>query len=592
MVDIESIAVSSLEERLAYIERVKTFINRRDTQPIWDGTINVHSSKNIKKDNLVKAIPVQVKGDTKQSISKNTIYYSVDVADLKGFLTTDGAIYFVIGIDVENRKNKIYYACLLPIKIHHLLKNTQEQQKTKNIQLKAFPSKDGDILDIFLNFIRDSNKQSNVREIGVVSLTDLQSHQEVHHIEFGYTTTQKNLTIGNILGQEVCVYAVNAFGVSYPIQEAILTELKKDIPQKITCGGKLYYDKISVIQDINGAKILLGNSLSIEYIRKTTGEYNQIKVEFNAQGTVKERLRDINFFIAIVERQDVYADDKVIIKLPDDFDLKEDFEEIKKHRDYLEKIAQAMELAGIPDNRLSFEELDKNNSALANILFAAFVNKSAVLLTTEAKDDVSFGILNLYNLKLIILAKRVKDNSFMIENFFTANLNMSLSNLEDKKYPSSRYVFLKQEHFLQGDNINYKNLYEDVTSIPINIYHFNRTTLLLLEMIKAYDVNKDKELIDVAEKLSIWLVDRSFVNNRNVALINLLQIKQRKNSINESDKQQIINMLKSDIDKQYQAACYILLNMPNQAQGIIDSMDEEQRNIFTDYPIYDLLKNN
>lgn len=49
MVDIESIAVSSLEERLAYIERVKTFINRRDTQPIWDGTINVHSSKNIKK---------------------------------------------------------------------------------------------------------------------------------------------------------------------------------------------------------------------------------------------------------------------------------------------------------------------------------------------------------------------------------------------------------------------------------------------------------------------------------------------------------------------------------------------------------------
>ena len=313
--------------------------------------------------------------------------------------------------------------------------------------------------------------------------------------------------------------------------------------------------------------------------------------------TINERWKITNYVERVLEDKEYIVKGKEMdtvlnLKPSDLYRVKEDFEEIKKHRDYLEKIAQAMELAGIPDNRLSFEELDKNNSALANILFAAFVNKSAVLLTTEAKDDVSFGILNLYNLKLIILAKRVKDNSFMIENFFTANLNMSLSNLEDKKYPSSRYVFLKQEHFLQGDNINYKNLYEDVTSIPINIYHFNRTTLLLLEMIKAYDVNKDKELIDVAEKLSIWLVDKSFVNNRNVALINLLQIKQRKNSINESDKQQIINMLKSDIDKQYQAACYILLNMPNQAQGIIDSMDEEQRNIFTDYPIYDLLKNN
>lgn len=332
MVDVEGLAISALDDRLGYIDRLKTYTTKRDTQPIWDGCINVYKDNSQRKDVLIKAVPVQVKGDTKQAIKKNTIYYSVDIADLKGFMTTDGAIYFVVGIDKQTRNKKIYYASLLPIKIDGLLKNVSDPQKTRNVQLKVLPQTDEDILDIFLNFIRDSNKQSNVKEIGVMSLTDLQSKKEVHHIELGYVSTQKNLDISDMLGQEFCVYAVNAVGISYPLNEAILTQVKKEIPQKVTCNGKVYYEKITMLQTADNFIISLGQSLSITYIKPQEGKNNRIKIEFDAQGTVKERLHDINFFMALAERQDIYLDDRFLMKLPDDFKWEADLEDIKNHK--------------------------------------------------------------------------------------------------------------------------------------------------------------------------------------------------------------------------------------------------------------------
>lgn len=589
MVDIEASSVSFLENRLSFIERIKTFFNQRDTQPIWDGNIYVYKNNDKKKDNLLKAIPVQIKGDTTQSIKKNTIYYSADVADLKGFLTEDGTIYFVIGMDVQNRKNKIYYNCLLPIKIHKLLENIPEIQKTRKIQLKALPEEDEKILEIFLNFIRDSNKQGNVREIGIMSLTELQSKKEVHHIEFGRVTTQKVPSISDMLGQEFCIYAVNAVGVSYPLQEGILTEIKKEIPQKITCGDKVYYDKIEISQTSDSFTILLGKSLSITYTKPQKGKYNEIKIEFDARGTIKERLHDIDFFIALKERQDIYTDDKLSIKLPNDFDIQVDSNTIKKHKKYLEMIAQAMECAGLPDDSLSFEELNKNNAALANILIRAFVKKEAVNLNPSPQDEVSFGILAIEQVKLIILAKKIENNACRIENFFTANLNINIGTLENIEYPSSRYAFLKEEHFLAGCNINYENLYNDITRVKISPYHINRVTMLLLEMLRAYDKNKSDKLLEASERLAIWLMENKLEGSENIAIINLIQIKQRKGTIDEQDKEQILNILTSDVNEQIKAACYILSELPKKARETINAMDEETKNIFINYPICNLL---
>lgn len=590
MVDVEGLAISALDDRLGYIDRLKTYTTKRDTQPIWDGCINVYKDNSQRKDVLIKAVPVQVKGDTKQAIKKNTIYYSVDIADLKGFMTTDGAIYFVVGIDKQTRNKKIYYASLLPIKIDGLLKNVSDPQKTRNVQLKVLPQTDEDILDIFLNFIRDSNKQSNVKEIGVMSLTDLQSKKEVHHIELGYVSTQKNLDISDMLGQEFCVYAVNAVGISYPLNEAILTQIKNEIPQKVSCEGKVYYDKITISQTADDLSISLGKGLLISYVRPREGKYNKIRIEFDEQGTVKERLQDINFFIALAERQDIYLDDGLLIKLPDDFELETDLNVVKHHKKYLEILAQAMDLAGIPDNRLSFDDLDKDNCKLANVLIRAFIKKEPALVTPIPEEDVSFGLLNMEGLKLMVVAKRVAGETFEIENFFTADLDSVISDLDHKEYPSSRYVLLKKEHFLNACNIKYDDLYEDVIKVKTNPFHFHRVTLLVLEMLKAYDINKDDKLLDLSEKLAIWLVDNEKEDNKNIAVINLLQIKQRKGVMTNQDKENIVDILTSCIDEQCKAACYILLNMPDKAYKIIDNMNEELKKTFQDYPIYHLLE--
>ena len=148
MVDIEKSSVSMLEDRLSYIDRLETHINTRDKIPIWDGAVYVYLDSSRSKTKFIKAVPIQLKGDTSANIKRNTTYYSIDIDDLKAFLSSDGVIYFVVGIDSKTRTKVIYYRCLLPFEIKKLLSSTKAKQKTKNVQLKKFPDNDEDILDI------------------------------------------------------------------------------------------------------------------------------------------------------------------------------------------------------------------------------------------------------------------------------------------------------------------------------------------------------------------------------------------------------------------------------------------------------------
>ena len=168
---------------------------------------------------------------------------------------------------------------------------------------------------------------------------------------------------------------------------------------------------------------------------------------------------------------------------------------------------------------------------------------------------------------------------------------MTINTWEGDVYPSSRCVFLTQEHFLKGCNVNCENLYKDIIRIPVNSYHLNRTTLLLLEILKAYDINKNIELLNLAEKLAQWVADNQPEDKDNSSIFNLIQIRKRKRKgvIDEHDKFLILEILSSGCKEQYKAAGYILLDMPEKAKEVIEQMDEEERNTFQNFPIYNLL---
>ena len=161
--DIETAATTAIKEKIANTDRLSQYINERDKEPIWDGSIYVYKNESRKSDNFIGRIPVQVKGKMVKSniLEKDKIKYSVPTRNLEKYRDEGGVIYFVVYVS-ENAKKRIYYASLLPYILNKYINNAHG--KEVSIILKRLPEESHDFENLVNNFINDRKKQRTVQD--------------------------------------------------------------------------------------------------------------------------------------------------------------------------------------------------------------------------------------------------------------------------------------------------------------------------------------------------------------------------------------------------------------------------------------------
>lgn len=75
----------------------------------------------------------------------------------------------------------------------------------------------------------------------------------------------------------------------------------------------------------------------------------------------------------------------------------------------------------------------------------------------------------------------------------------------------------------------------------------------------------------------------------NIHHINELQIKKRIRPLTDEEKSTLLGLTQFD-DLMIKAAAYILLDNKDIAEYIVTQMEDEDRNVFTTFPIYNLSK--
>ena len=87
---------------------------------------------------------------------------------------------------------------------------------------------------------------------------------------------------------------------------------------------------------------------------------------------------------------------------------------------------------------------------------------------------------------------------------------------------------LRKSEFLDASNIDYSKIISDLKRNEVCPIVTEQLTFLLLEMLKAYDEQeeKDNDLIHAAECYCKWLIDNAEEPNNNM-LLNQLQIVRR-----------------------------------------------------------------
>ena len=115
--DTEALAVSAVKAAIAKTDYLVDYINDKDKEPMWDGSIYAYSSKRKSNADWKGKTAVQVKGKNLATIDITEIKYDLEVIDLKNYKKEGGVFFFVVGIDA-NGDTKIFYKALTPYLIN------------------------------------------------------------------------------------------------------------------------------------------------------------------------------------------------------------------------------------------------------------------------------------------------------------------------------------------------------------------------------------------------------------------------------------------------------------------------------------------
>lgn len=584
MGDIETAATAAIKTKLADTELLSQYINERDKEPIWDGFIYAYRNKAKKNEELIGRAPVQVKGKTIKKLPKKNPSYKVSVTNLEKYRNDGGVLYFVVYIAADKSK-KIYYVALLPFLINQYLR-VLHGNKTIAVNLKELSDEPNDFENLVINFVQESQKQSISRTGKNWTIEEVESllgkdnmRMNCHFTCIGY---DKNDPFSYLKDNELYLHIQNSDGtISFPVEhlenvEAIVTERSIEI----STNGRTYYDVIKVERHRDETVTLLFGK-SFKYI---LGKEKQT-LKYTLLGNLDERILDLQFIINVFETKRLSLNG---VELPlnptkkeiDNFDIEGARDALK----YYELIKEMLNIlhVSVP---LDVDNLTEKQEDNIKMLINTIVYKKCA--SFKEKNQIPPVVsLEVANIRLLLFFGQKRDGMYEVRDFFEYELECKLD--EERNYPTTKYCIMNARDYGYSSNINIDKIRKDFMKYD-NVGHRERMVLSILEMIKAYDKTSRIELLQMALELCKWLEKREKDNS--IHIINRIQCEIRLRDIIDSEIDELTKLMDSNLNNQSQAAVHILMGNKRMADYYLKSLDEEEKKVFMEYPIYHLYEN-
>lgn len=159
----------------------------------------------------------------------------------------------------------------------------------------------------------------------------------------------------------------------------------------------------------------------------------------------------------------------------------------------------------------------------------------------------------------------------------------------DDKYITSLYSILKKDDYLQISNIDYDAILPSYQILlKDNPEIFDRANMDMLNMISAYDKNKNANLLRVAKSFAEWIFNegKDALTNE-IKLLNILQIVRRERELNIDEIKQLCAITENpQMSEDAKVGAYLLLDNQIAAQIHFDMLDKDIQDDFKKYPIF------
>lgn len=574
---IEEIAVNRLKDLIMKSQILEPYIDSNDKTPSWDGNIFVYSTSTNSKKDLVGKIPVQVKGKTVKKFSKESIKYPFEVADLNNYLRDGGVLIFVVETkDVDDVK--IYYSSLLPIDIKYILRIYQDkEQKSISINLNLLDNNESSKLEIICkNFLLNRERQFSTYRFS----KGIDDFEKFNILEFKIIPGEISPE-NYILENDIYLYGKeNQDSVPVPISKIKIDNITHDMNREVYVGQVKYFENYTVTRTNNDLFITFGKHINF-YLNKGI-------INYKIAGSLKERIKLMEFFIALIKYNDFKIGD-VLIKRKE-LNIIEEKESMINYLNYLYDINTLLNFFQINQD-IDMDNFKKKDYDNLKLLIETIIYNKKIKLKGE-NNGIKY--IHIGNLKILLLIT-VDENGFIsLENFFnlTKKYTYILTNKKtNEKFETSKYIVMKAKDFIEASNLNLATIEKSIKSFTLNNNYCDFLTLFLLELIKAYDQNNSLiNCLSLASELCEWL--ENYDNNSPIHKINRYQILIRKKPLSIMEKEEIIEIRKKSADDiEILCAISILLYSRTDFEFYFEKLSKKKKKLFSEYPIYKLISN-
>lgn len=588
--DIEELATGAVRRYFNTCELISPQIQENDKSPDWDGFLNIYKHKKDIRANYVGSLRIQIKGKQVNDFEEKESF-PVETVFLKNS-RSEGFVFFVVEVK-EDGASRIFYKMMAPIEIRSELSVLKEGQKTKTYSFDYLDDNKSIVSIQLAGFMEDCIKQKSFANKNELKIEDIQNAQE-YQWGFSLQGKKENFAKDIFEGFKSFIYVKTKEGAEIPLGNGRMTiyfpEIRSSKEETVKISdvvvSESYNHSISkqfttyeipgiLSLKINNDPLIKENNVNIDIIAKTTEQY------IIAYTTYLQILKEKH-----IKFGEHSFDLKSSVDAPILSHIENKLEDFKKH-------AQVMEFLNVI-TPIDYNEFDEDDNISIKNLYSTLIEHQSISLNNPN------GVfrLDIANICLLLSSHCDDNGKYYIDDFFeSSNIKVTSGNGE-LPFQVPPFSWLEQKGYVMFDNIPYEkiiNSYEKYTSIDKRV--LLQANLDLLEMIKASDEllmkslnSKREHVLNVSLSFSQWLMgvneDSTLVN---IHHINELQIKKRMRPLTDEEKSSLLRLTQSD-DLMIKAAAYILLDNKDIAEYIVTQMEDEDRNVFTTFPIYNLSK--
>lgn len=573
----EKTALNKIENLLDELETFDYNFVADNTGISWDGYIDLYHGNIDDKGNFDTRIDAQIKGRT-TNIKKlqGKWKFDIDKKDLENYNKIDGTLFLAVRF-LKNGDFKIYYKSLLPKNINDLLK---EQPNAKN-EIKVTLKEVKNALDlerICRNFALDKETQKKLsKEIFDHNALSI-GNQKLGTFSTWHRGKFNPLTI---LGEEKFIYVLdeneNIIDVEYAEIKEVVQGLNLTVRNK---NGIIYYSTVNHSVELLGSqKLIFGKAFSLSD--------NPQKFSIHLSGTLKERIKQLNFI------KDITKDNGFFIEYL--------YITLKKKVNNIEKYNK------IYDTYLKINNFCQKHNIKKDINIDIWSNKDIndLLIWIDAIDNNEkinikewncsmLGSIQIKDIRFSIFAEKLENNSFRVYSIWNDDRKNHYQfrygeNNEEAIYTKKFFSILNEQAYLSDDvDINEMEKYYEEN--PLEDKEETLLNFQVLELLKAFDVNQNLKLLDYAkfilEKISV------FSDMSDIVRVNFLQTEKRLRNLNEGEISELIEIRnRHNENKFFNISTNLLIGNLLEAKIIYNSLSEDERNVFEEYPISKFLDN-